>query len=83
MGPIQRPSYDFPQDLSRLIKFKHINKTQIQKEIKIEKSIFEKNYSSTINLLEKELGEKFINISDTFCVFPSVLNISPSLISEK
>ena len=67
MGPIQRPSYDFPQDLSRLIKFKHINKTQIQKEIKIEKSIFEKNYSSTINLLEKELGENFINISDTFC----------------
>ena len=67
LGPIQRPSYDFPQDLSRLIKFKHINKTQIQKEIKIEKSIFEKNYSSTINLLEKELGENFINISDTFC----------------
>ena len=67
MGPVQRPLYDLPQDLSRLIKFKHIKKDEVENEIQIQKKIFTKNYSSTIKLLKKEMGKNFIDISDTFC----------------
>ena len=32
IGPIQRPNYMFPQNLSRLIKFNHIEENQMELE---------------------------------------------------
>tara|TARA_Y100001970_G_scaffold289133_1_gene418519 strand:+ start:324 stop:2210 length:1887 start_codon:yes stop_codon:yes gene_type:complete len=67
IGPIQTPSFDFPQDLSRLIKFKHIKKDEIESKLKINKNIFDKNFSESIILLKKELNDNFIDVSEIIC----------------
>ena len=67
IGPIQVPLYELPQELSRLVKFKHINNYELQERLKEDRSIFDKNYIKSIEILEANLGPNFINLSKTQC----------------
>ena len=58
IGPIQVPLYELPQELSRLIKFKHITEDELKQRLKVDRSTFDKNYNNVIQILEK-IGFKF------------------------
>ena len=67
IGPIQVPLYELPQELSRLIKFKHITEDELKKRLKVDRSTFDKNYNNVIQILEKKLGSNFIELSELQC----------------
>ena len=67
IGPIQRPNYMFPQNLSRLIKFNHIEENQIESYLRINRTIYNNNYSKSIKLLKSELNNNFIDVSEILC----------------
>jgi len=67
VGPIQVPLYELPQDLSRLLKFNHINKNQLINKLKVDKTTYEKNYGKINKLLSKELNLNFIDLSKEQC----------------
>ena len=67
IGPIQVPLYELPQELSRLIKFKHITEDELKQRLKVDRSTFDKNYNNVIQILEKKLGSNFIELSELQC----------------
>ena len=67
IGPIQVPLYELPQELSRLIKFKHITENELKQRLKVDRSTFDKNYNNVIQILEKKLGSNFIELSELQC----------------
>ena len=67
IGPIQVPLYELPQELSRLIKFKHITEDELKQRLKVDRSTFDKNYNKVIQILEKKLGSNFIELSELQC----------------
>ena len=67
VGPIQVPLYELPQELSRLLKFNHINKNQLINKLKVNKTVYEKNYGKINKLLLSELGSNFIDLSKAQC----------------
>ena len=67
VGPIQVPLFELPQELSRLLKFKHINKNELNKRLRIERNIYEKNYSKANKILSEKLKISFIDLSEIQC----------------
>lgn len=67
VGPIQVPLYELPQELSRLLKFNHINKDQLLDKLMVKKIVYKNNYEEINKLLIKRLGNKFINLSYSQC----------------
>ena len=67
VGPIQVPLYELPQELSRLLKFNHIDKKQVISRLKEERIIYENSYKEVNKLLSKKLGKNFINLSHKLC----------------
>ena len=46
---------------------KHINNYELEQRLKEDRSIFDKNYIKSIEILEANLGSNFINLSKTQC----------------
>ena len=67
VGPIQVPLYELPQELSRLLKFNHINKNQLIDKLKVKKIIYKNSYKEVNELLSKRLGKNFIDLSFSQC----------------
>jgi hypothetical protein len=67
VGPIQVPLYELPQDLSRLLKFNHINANQLRNKLKVDKSTYENNYGKINKLFSKELNLNFVDLSKEQC----------------
>ena len=60
VGPIQVPLYELPQNLSRLLKFNHINNEQLINMLKVKKQSFDQEYMAVIRLLSQKLKNNFI-----------------------
>ena len=67
VGPIQRPLYELPQNLSRMVKFGHIKNNEIDSELKIKREFFEKDYIRAIEILSNEIQKKLIRLDDLQC----------------
>lgn len=67
VGPLQVPLYELPQNLSRLLKFNHINNQELLKMLKVKKKIYDDEYSSLNLLLSKNLDKNFIQVDKIQC----------------
>ena len=67
IGPIQVPQYDLPQELSRLIKFKHINEKELLNRLEVKKEIYDKEYNYVNNIFNKKLGNYFLQMNKYQC----------------
>ena len=67
VGPIQVPLYELPQDLSRLLKFKHINENDLLGKLQIKREIYDNEYKSINYILDQKLKEKYIQLHETQC----------------
>ena len=67
VSPIQVPLYDLPQDLSRLLKFNHINKAELLEKLKVDRKIFDQEYKLVNTLLFEKLNKNFIKLYEVQC----------------
>ncbi len=67
VGPIQVPLYELPQDLSRLLKFKHINENELLEKLETKREIFDIEYQSINYMLNQKLKENYIQLHKTQC----------------
>tara|TARA_B100000900_G_scaffold415630_1_gene446330 strand:- start:778 stop:2670 length:1893 start_codon:yes stop_codon:yes gene_type:complete len=67
IGPIQIPSYQLPQNLSRLLKFNHLTEEEFLKELQVNRDVYDKNFKLVNLFLQKELKNNFIQLHKTQC----------------
>ena len=67
IGPLQNPSYNLPSELSRKLKFRYISNDQLKKELNIDKTLYDNNFSKVKKLLFDEMGDNFIDLSIKQC----------------
>jgi len=67
IGPIQIPSYQLPQNLSRLLKFNHLTQEEFSKELHVSRDVYDINFKLINSLLYKELKNNFIQLHKTQC----------------
>jgi peptidoglycan/LPS O-acetylase OafA/YrhL len=67
VGPIQVPLYELPQELSRLLKFNHIDEYELLERLEIEKEIYEKEYNFVNELFNQKLGRNFLQMDTYQC----------------
>ena len=67
VGPIQVPLYELPQDLSRLLKFKHINENELLDKLEIKREIFDTEYETVNYILNQKLKKNYIQLHETQC----------------
>jgi len=67
IGPIQNPTYNLPSELSRKLKFGYISNDQLKKELNIDKTLYDQNFSKVKKLLFDEMGDNFIDLSIKQC----------------
>ncbi len=67
VGPIQVPLYELPQDLSRLLKFKHINENELLDKLEIKREIFDIEYETVNYILNQKLKKNYIQLHETQC----------------
>lgn len=67
VGPLQVPLYELPQNLSRLLKFNHINNQELLEMLKVKKKIYDDEYSSLNLLLSENLDKNFIQVDKIQC----------------
>ena len=67
VGPIQVPLYELPQNLSRLVKFKHINGRELKEKLEIDREIFETEYKLINSMLSQKLKNNFIQLHEFQC----------------
>ena len=67
IGPIQIPSYELPQKLSRLLKFNHINKKELANKLQIDRKDFDQEYKSVNLFFSQKLKENYIQLDQLQC----------------
>ena len=67
VSPIQVPLYDLPQDLSRLLKFNHINEAELLEKLEVDRKIFDQEYKLINTLLFEKLNKNFIKLYEIQC----------------
>ena len=69
IGPIQVPLYELPQNLSRLLKFNHINEKELLNRLQVNKKIYNSEYQLINSLLSKKLQKYYIQLDKIQCDF--------------
>ena len=67
VGPLQVPLYELPQNLSRLLKFKHINESELKKKLQIDREIFDNEYKLINSMLYQKLKNNYIQLHEVQC----------------
>ena len=67
VGPIQVPLYELPQNLSRLLKFNHINEKQLSNKLHVNRKIYDSDYQLVNSLLSEKLQKNYIQLDTIQC----------------
>ena len=67
VGPIQVPLYELPQNLSRLLKFNHINEKQLSNKLQVNRKIYDSDYQLVNSLLSEKLQKNYIQLDKIQC----------------
>ncbi len=67
VGPIQVPLYELPQELSRLLKFKHIDEIELIKRLQVDRKIYDLEYEYINLLLNEKLNKNYIQLHKVQC----------------
>ncbi len=67
VGPIQVPLYELPQNLSRLLKFKHINEKELLNRLHVNKNTYDFEYQLVNSLLSEKLQKNYIQLDKIQC----------------
>jgi len=67
IGPLQNPDYYLPSVLSRKIKFGHISNSEVEKELNINRKIYNDEFNKVKKLLSSEMGAFFLDPSLKQC----------------
>ena len=67
IGPIQVPLFELPQELSRLLKFKHIDEKDLIEKLQVNREIYDSEYKSVNLLLNQKLNKNYIQLHKVQC----------------